>query len=315
MIAKSDDTKLTQMLQDLYSVTDVPQDIIDLFKNKVGNKETMNENWDEHSFSKFLKENVIEDNIMKKGILTTITEGKSPHKKGTKKYNAHMAAMHAESIDEEFDRKVKEVIESKIKEGYGPMTVDRLNSIGADIKDYVDDHKENFDAYPMDVEVDDKVYDWDEYWGILDKVYPDAYDNKYAVEGKEQLEEAFVLAPWILPMLATAIRATAPALVLKGLSRLLKVGKSGAKKVKVPAINATTSVLKNPGISLSWLGGGYVFKSVYDVMEKTKEVVGDFLDDLSIEKFAEVVWKHKLPVAAVMAVLYGGKQLKDYMAG
>ena len=315
MIAKSDDTKLTQMLQDLYSVTDVPQDIIDLFKNKVGNKETMNENWDEHSFSKFLKENVIEDNIMKKGILTTITEGKSPHKKGTKKYNAHMAAMHAESIDEEFDRKVKEVIESKIKEGYGPMTVDRLNSIGADIKDYVDDHKENFDAYPMDVEVDDKVYDWDEYWGILDKVYPDAYDNKYAVEGKEQLEEAFVLAPWILPMLATAIRGTAPALVLKGLSRLLKVGKSGAKKVKVPAINATTSVLKNPGISLSWLGGGYVFKSVYDVMEKTKEVVGDFLDDLSIEKFAEVVWKYKLPVAAVMAVLYGGKQLKDYMAG
>ena len=206
MIAKSDDTKLTQMLQDLYSVTDVPQDIIDLFKNKVGNKETMNENWDEHSFSKFLKENVIEDNIMKKGILTTITEGKSPHKKGTKKYNAHMAAMHAESIDEEFDRKVKEVIESKIKEGYGPMTVDRLNSIGADIKDYVDDHKENFDAYPMDVEVDDKVYDWDEYWGILDKVYPDAYDNQYATESKTVNEEAFVLAPWILPMLATAIR-------------------------------------------------------------------------------------------------------------
>ena len=169
MIAKSDDTKLTQMLQDLYSVTDVPQDIIDLFKNKVGNKETMNENWDEHSFSKFLKENVIEDNIMKKGILTTITEGKSPHKKGTKKYNAHMAAMHAESIDEEFDRKVKEVVESK-------------TSIAADIKDYVDDHKEHFDAYPMDVEVDDKVYDWDEYWGILDKVYPDAYDNQYATE-------------------------------------------------------------------------------------------------------------------------------------
>jgi|TARA_R110000824_G_scaffold273466_1_gene461957 hypothetical protein len=31
--------------------------------------------------------------------LTQITaEGKSPHKKGTKKYNAHMAAVHAESI-------------------------------------------------------------------------------------------------------------------------------------------------------------------------------------------------------------------------
>ena len=129
MIASSDDTMLTQMLQDLYSVTDVPQDIIDLFKNKVGNKETMNENWDEHSFSEFLKENVYEDNIMKKGILTTITEGKSPHKKGTKKYNAHMAAMHAESIDEEFDRKVKEVLEAKTNETDGNDQQSKLEYI------------------------------------------------------------------------------------------------------------------------------------------------------------------------------------------
>tara|TARA_B100001094_G_scaffold253149_1_gene251442 strand:- start:15876 stop:16757 length:882 start_codon:yes stop_codon:yes gene_type:complete len=44
--------------------------------------------------------------------------------------------------------------------------------IAADIKDYVDDHKKHFDAYPMDVEVDDRVYDYDEYWKILDKYYP-----------------------------------------------------------------------------------------------------------------------------------------------
>jgi hypothetical protein len=44
--------------------------------------------------------------------------------------------------------------------------------IAADIKDYVDDHKKHFDAYPMDVEVDDKVYNYDEYWKILDKYYP-----------------------------------------------------------------------------------------------------------------------------------------------
>jgi len=36
----------------------------------------------------------------------------------------------------------------------------------------------------MDVEVDDKMYDYDEYWEILDKVYPDAYDNQYANESK-----------------------------------------------------------------------------------------------------------------------------------
>ena len=180
MIAQSDDTKLTQMLQDLYSITDVPDDIIEIFKRKVGNKETMNENWDEHSFYKFLQESINEENTMKDGILQTLTEGKSPHKKGTKKYNAHMAAMHAESYDEEFDSKVKQVVESKLK------------NVAADIKDYVDDHKEHFDAYPMDVEVNGKVYDFDDYWKILDLVYPDSYDNKYAVEGKEQLEEAFV---------------------------------------------------------------------------------------------------------------------------
>ncbi len=44
--------------------------------------------------------------------------------------------------------------------------------VAADIKDYVDDHKKHFDAYPMDVEVDDKVYDYDEYWKMLDKYYP-----------------------------------------------------------------------------------------------------------------------------------------------
>lgn len=41
--------------------------------------------------------------------------------------------------------------------------------IAMDIADYVQDHKKHFDAYPMDVEVDDKVYSYDEYWKILDK--------------------------------------------------------------------------------------------------------------------------------------------------
>lgn len=44
--------------------------------------------------------------------------------------------------------------------------------VAKDINDYVQDHKKHFDAYPMDVEVDDKVYNYDEYWKILDKYYP-----------------------------------------------------------------------------------------------------------------------------------------------
>ena len=76
MIATSDDTELNQILQDLYNITDVPQDIIEIFKRKIGNKETMNENWSECSLSKFLIEIEHEEKKMKKGILKTITEGK-----------------------------------------------------------------------------------------------------------------------------------------------------------------------------------------------------------------------------------------------
>ena len=54
--------------------------------------------------------------------------------------------------------------------------------VASDIKDYVDDHKKHFDAYPMDVEVDDKIYDYDEYWKILDKYYP---VNEYSQGGTQ----------------------------------------------------------------------------------------------------------------------------------
>ena len=111
MIAKSDDTELNQILQDLYNITDIPKDIIEIFKRKIGNKETMNENWSEYSLSEFLIEIEHEEKKMKKGILQTITEGKSPHTESTDKH---------ESIDVEFARKVKEVLETKQIEAFEP---------------------------------------------------------------------------------------------------------------------------------------------------------------------------------------------------
>ena len=36
------------------------------------------------------------------------------------------------------------------------------------IKEFVDDHKEHFGWYPAEVEVNDVVYSWHEYWKILD---------------------------------------------------------------------------------------------------------------------------------------------------
>ena len=120
-------------------------------------------------------------------------------------------------------------------------------------------------------------------------------------------EEELTEWVWVLPALATAARVGGPA--------LLKLLKHGAKKAAPVAANTGTAIIKNPGTTLSWAAGGYVFKSVYDIVEKVKDVVGDLMDDTSVESFAEIVWKYKLPVAAVVAVLYGGKKLKDYMAG
>ena len=69
MISKSDDTELSQILQDLYNVADIPQDVMDIFKRKIGNS-TMNENWSEDLTSAFL----IEDNTMATSILQALTE-------------------------------------------------------------------------------------------------------------------------------------------------------------------------------------------------------------------------------------------------
>jgi hypothetical protein len=41
-------------------------------------------------------------------------------------------------------------------------------NIAKDIADFVRDHKKHFDAYPMSVEVSNKIFNYDEYWEILD---------------------------------------------------------------------------------------------------------------------------------------------------
>ena len=126
------------------------------------------------------------------------------------------------------------------------------------------------------------------------------------IKKEDKIEEAFFLAPWILPALATAARVGGPA--------LLKLLSKGASKSAPMAGNVAKAIVKNPGTTLKWAGAGYVFKSVYDVVEMVRDYVGDIMDNEAVETFAQIVWKYKLPAAAVIAVLYGGKKLKDYMA-
>ncbi len=38
-----------------------------------------------------------------------------------------------------------------------------------EIADFIDDHWKWFGFYPMEVEINNKVYTWEEYWLILDE--------------------------------------------------------------------------------------------------------------------------------------------------
>jgi hypothetical protein len=44
----------------------------------------------------------------------------------------------------------------------------KTQDISKDIADFVRDHKKHFDAYPVEVEVGERVYGYEEYWQILD---------------------------------------------------------------------------------------------------------------------------------------------------
>ena len=132
------------------------------------------------------------------------------------------------------------------------------------------------------------------------------YNQLKITEERQQLNEWV----WLLPALATAVRVGGPALY-----KLYKGGRAASKLVKPGVVNTAKVIVKNPGTTLKWAGAGYIFKSVHDVVEMVREYVGDLMDNEAIETTANLVWKYKLPAAAVIAVLYGGKKLKDYMAG
>ena len=160
-------------------------------------------------------------------------------------------------------------------------------------------------------------------------------DPQYTTESA-QLNEVFFLAPWVIPALATAVRIGAPH-VLKFLSKkavksALKKSSKEITKKAVPllkkgaevagkgAIKGTGKVAKGVGkailkhpVKATILGvGAKVYTEVDELFEHIKELVGDMLDNATIQALAKVAVKWALPAAAVVAIVYGGKQLYDY---
>jgi hypothetical protein len=125
---------------------------------------------------------------------------------------------------------------------------------------------------------------------------------------KEQILTEWV---WLVPMLATAVRIGVPALKL-----LLKGGKAASKVIKPVAVTTTTNLVKKSTTSGVIVGatGMWAWDKVTDVVDAIKEWGVD-MDDDALGIFSQIVVKYGIPAAAVGAILYGGKQLKDYMAG
>ena len=142
--------------------------------------------------------------------------------------------------------------------------------------------------------------------------YEDWVDDQRA-KGKEPVEEAQLneAFPLLIPALAAAVRIGAPMV-----SRMIT--SQGAKQAaKVVAKNTGNvakatgkAVIKNPGKTALAVGGYEVYDTVSDAMDWLKEL--DVAEEL-IKPLAQVMIKYALPVAAVLAILYGGKKLYDYI--
>ena len=132
--------------------------------------------------------------------------------------------------------------------------------------------------------------------------------GKKKTNEETQLNEAF---PAIVPALAAAVRIGAPMV-----SRLLST--QGAKEVakgvaknagKAAAITGKT-VIKNPGKTVAAYGAYTVWDTVNDAI-KFLEDIG--LDSVLVPAVAKVMVQYAIPAAAVLAALYGGKKLYDYL--
>lgn len=127
----------------------------------------------------------------------------------------------------------------------------------------------------------------------------------------QQLNEAF---PLLIPALATAVRIGAPAVMRLLTSQGAKtVAKGVARNTGKAAAMTGKTIVKNPGKSLMAVGAYEVWDTVTDAVDWLKSLdIAGLADDV-IDALAEVMVRYALPASAVVAVLFGGKKLYDYL--
>jgi len=132
--------------------------------------------------------------------------------------------------------------------------------------------------------------------------------KKKTNEDTQQLNEAF---PLLVPALATAVRLGAP-VVSRLLSRegAKQVAKGVAKNAGKAALATGKAVVKNPGKTAAAYGAYEIWDTVNSAINFLEDIG---LDDALVPTVAKVIVRYGIPAAAVIAALYGGKKLYDYL--
>lgn len=137
----------------------------------------------------------------------------------------------------------------------------------------------------------------------------------------EQLNEVAFL-PFLIPALGVALRVGGPA--------IWNIAKFVARRPVTATVTGIAAA--NPVDTYNILKGGYdlfnivsdpaaaaaeagkkIWDSASEAATAIAKIVGDNLDAESIKALASVAVKYAIPVAAVIAMLYGGKKLYDYI--
>jgi hypothetical protein len=150
--------------------------------------------------------------------------------------------------------------------------------------------------------------------------------KEFINEDRQQLNEFFPAIP-VIAALATGIRIAAP-YVARGLWGTTKVAARNPIKTGVGAVAATHpeetgkaidiarqayNVISNPEAAAE-VAAKSVWNSTKEAANDIADIVGKNLTPEKIELLADAAIKYALPVAAVIAILYGGKVLYDYMS-
>jgi len=176
------------------------------------------------------------------------------------------------------------------------------------------------------------------------------YKDEFTNEDVQHLTELAFL-PLLIPALATAVRIGAPHVLRflgkKGAKEIIKKGaqsgagaaaniaknakpliQKGAEAAGKGAIKVAPKIAKGAGsvakgvgkqilkhpIKATILGvGAKIYTEVDELFDHIKELVGDMLDNETIKALAQVAVKWALPATAIIAILYGGKKLYDYI--